>query len=73
VYSLGVTLAELAGRRAVPIFPIGAGISQDVVPSLDVTNRNFNSIVRKMTAMSPGNRHASMAEVAFALRNVSRP
>lgn len=68
VYSLGVTLAEFAAKRAIPINPPGAGHTVDVVPPLDQGSVRFNALIKRMTSFHPYNRHQSMAEVIHELR-----
>jgi len=68
VYSLGVILAELGAGKALPIQPLGSGIRVDVFSGGDSVARAMNTIVRKMTLLTPAGRHRAMSEVAHALR-----
>jgi serine/threonine protein kinase len=70
VYSLGVVLAELAARRALPISPAGSGIRVDVVAGSTWAVRQFNAVIRTMTALAPTARLQSMPIVAHALRAI---
>ncbi|HEY1954403.1 MAG TPA: serine/threonine-protein kinase [Polyangiaceae bacterium] len=71
VYSLGVVLAELALGRGVPIVPPGSGISQDVLAPTSAEARDFNTLVRCMTALFPAGRIQSMAQVSAAARHIA--
>lgn len=72
VYSLGMTLAEVAAGGPVPIQAIGLGIQTDVVPQLLPGAGHFNAVVRKMTSMVATQRYATMGEVARALHGLLR-
>jgi serine/threonine protein kinase len=72
VYSLGMTLAEVATGRPVAIPAIGLGIQVDVVSPHLPGARQFNAIVRKMTSVTPTHRHATMVDVARELHGLLR-
>ena len=61
-------LAELGAGKALPIQPLGSGIRVDVFSGGDSVARAMNTIVRKMTLLTPAGRHRAMSEVAHALR-----
>jgi serine/threonine protein kinase len=70
IYSLGVTLAELAlGRQ--PALKVGLGILDDVVVAPTVGAKEFNALIRRMTAALPDRRPATMSVVAGDLRLVA--
>lgn len=71
VYSLGMTLAELALGAPAPLQLPGMGIQKDVVTAKTAAGRAFNALIRKMTSMAPAERHASMGEVGAALVQVT--
>lgn len=73
IYSLGMTLAELATGTAnrVAIAQPGIGIRQDVVSSAVAGGARFNQLVRKMTSLSPVARPQTMAEVQVELSYVA--
>ncbi|MEQ8461524.1 MAG: serine/threonine-protein kinase [Sandaracinaceae bacterium] len=72
IYSLGMTLDELATGRQRPIKP-GYGISgpPSVRPSSNEAKR-FNELLMSMTSAVPSLRPASMAEVSAELRWLSQ-
>jgi serine/threonine-protein kinase len=68
VYSLGVTLAEMAIGFQTPISPVGVGIRQDIVPNDSYGAAHFNAVIKKMTDVMAQRRYQTMAEVESAMR-----
>lgn len=70
VYSLGMTLAELALGVPASIPAVGVGIQNDLVPSNTVAGSRFNVLIRRMTHMVAAHRHGTMQQVAADLLGV---
>jgi serine/threonine protein kinase len=71
VYSLGMTMAEAAIKRQVPMLFPGAGITMPVVPGHGPGLIAFNDAIIRMTNPNPAKRFSSMAALAEHLRWVS--
>ena len=70
VYSLGMTLGELAFGSPPELRNIGFGIEHDVLHGNTIANRHFNDIIRRMTNLVRERRYANMVAVEYALRTV---
>ncbi|MCP3167374.1 serine/threonine protein kinase [Myxococcus sp. QH3KD-4-1] len=70
VYSLGITLAELARGEPMRLATraVGSGINDEVVPGTSVGARYFTKVIRRMTFQAPEHRIQSMAEVRNHMR-----
>lgn len=71
VYSLGITLAEIAAGRQMAISHVGAGIEQDVITPATSGAVHFNKVIRAMTAHLPDRRLQTMEDVALELRRAA--
>ncbi|MCB9587924.1 MAG: protein kinase [Polyangiaceae bacterium] len=67
VYSLGMTLAEVARGRAIQIRQVGFGITEDVLQPHTSAAVQLNQLFRRMTSLSRASRCQSMGEVLVAL------
>jgi serine/threonine protein kinase len=71
VYSLGMTLAEVALGSPARIAAVGMGIQNDIFPSNTVAGQRFNILAKKMTSIVPTQRHSTMLEVAADLLTIA--
>jgi len=72
IYSLGVVLAELAFGSPLPITPVGSGMHVDVLTPTSWARREFNTVIRAMTAVHPAARVQTMHDVSQVMLEIAR-
>lgn len=71
VYSLGVTMAEALTCKQNRMPLIGAGISTDIVPTVDQASGTINSLIKAMTKQRANQRIQSMTQIRDILHAIT--